>query len=97
MLATVAASFRGLLGRQGAAPREIVGAFPSDRHPVDEQPLRAELFSIDQRARHAAKLASTHWLARARHGNDETMSPVDGNEADRETTQHRGTGGLGRG
>ncbi|MEO8211752.1 MAG: glucoamylase family protein, partial [Myxococcales bacterium] len=92
----MAASFRALLGRLGAAPREVVGAFPSDRHPVDEQPLRAELFSIDQLARHAGQLASTHSLATSRLVTDQLMSRLDENEAVLVDTYHLVTAALRR-
>jgi cyclic beta-1,2-glucan synthetase len=36
---------------------------PSLTEPADEQPLRAELFSIDQLERHAKSIAASHFLA----------------------------------
>ncbi len=45
----------------------------------EDPPLRAELFSVDQLARHAARLATTHQLARER-GADRLIPRLDENE-----------------
>jgi cyclic beta-1,2-glucan synthetase len=46
---------------------------------MQEQPLRAELFSVDQLATHAASLASSHQLA-SRRGADRLIPRLDENE-----------------
>jgi cyclic beta-1,2-glucan synthetase len=46
---------------------------------TQEQPLRAELFSVDQLATHAASLASSHQLA-SRRGADRLIPRLDENE-----------------
>jgi cyclic beta-1,2-glucan synthetase len=68
---------------------EIVGKFPSGygnghlrrrpRFSADEQPLRAELFSVDQLERHAKALAGWHELA-TRRGGDRLLPRLDENE-----------------
>ncbi|MBL9190934.1 MAG: hypothetical protein JNJ82_01170, partial [Opitutaceae bacterium] len=50
---------------------------PHDNAP----PLRAELFSVDQLARHARELASTHRIA-SRPGPDRLLARLDQNEED---------------
>ncbi|HEV3023053.1 MAG TPA: glycosyltransferase family 2 protein, partial [Pirellulales bacterium] len=58
--------------------RKSGGGDPS--HPrVDEQPLRAELFSVDQLRRHAQSLAASHRLATGRVS-DKLFSRLDDNE-----------------
>lgn len=47
-------------------------------HPVDETPLRAELFSIDQLERHAKLIAGLHTLASGR-ARDELLPRLDEN------------------
>ena len=54
----------------------VDGLFPI---PGEEQPLRAELLSVDQLARHAAKLAATHQLAEGR-GSDQLIPRLDENQ-----------------
>ncbi len=67
----------------------IVGKFPAGygnghlrrrpRFSADEQPLRAELFSVDQLERHAKALAGWHELA-TRRGADRLLPRLDENE-----------------
>ena len=47
---------------------------------VDEQPLRAELFTADQMAQHGKALASSHALGPGR-GPDKLLPRLDSNEA----------------
>ena len=47
--------------------------------PADEQPLRAELFSIDQLERHAKAIAASHQLAAGR-ARDKLLPRLDENE-----------------
>ncbi|MHB8970235.1 MAG: GH36-type glycosyl hydrolase domain-containing protein [Pirellulaceae bacterium] len=47
--------------------------------PADEQPLRAELFSIDQLERHAKEIAASHQLAGGR-ARDKLLPRLDENE-----------------
>src|SRR5581483_6619581 len=53
----------------------------AESSPADapEQPLRSELLSVDQLARHAAALAVSHQLARTR-GPDQLIARLDENE-----------------
>ncbi len=48
-------------------------------HPPDEQPLRAELFSIDQLERHAKSIAASHQLAKG-PARDKLLPRLDENE-----------------
>ena len=52
---------------------------PSPTKHADEQPLRAELFSIDQLERHAKVMAASHRLATGR-ARDKLLSRLDDNE-----------------
>jgi hypothetical protein len=52
---------------------------PSLTKHTDEQPLRAELFSIDQLERHAKAIAASHRLATGR-ARDKLLSRLDDNE-----------------
>src|SRR5688572_13656602 len=51
----------------------------SHTKPIDEQPLRAELFSIDQLERHAKTIAASHQLAAGRV-RDTLLPRLDDNE-----------------
>src|SRR5688572_12088242 len=51
----------------------------SHTKPIDEQPLRAELFSIEQLERHAKAIAASHRLAAGR-ARDKLLSRLDDNE-----------------
>ena len=46
-----------------------IGKNPNPRPQVIEQPLRAELFSLEQLARHAQKLATEHQIVTASGSN----------------------------
>src|SRR5580765_6024083 len=46
--------------------RQSAGPSSSFTEPTDEQPLRAELFSIDQLEQHAKAIAASHQLAAGR-------------------------------
>lgn len=52
---------------------------PSLIRPIDEAPLRAELFSIDQLERHAKVIAASHKLASGR-ARDELLPRLDENQ-----------------
>ena len=58
--------------------RSTEGESPLTRH-ADEQPLRAELFSIDQLERHARAIAASHQLATG-WARDKLLSRLDDNE-----------------
>ncbi len=60
-----------------------------------EQPLRAELLSVDQLARHAAKLAKSHQLADGR-GSDQLIPRLDENERILVETYHLVTAAVVR-
>jgi cyclic beta-1,2-glucan synthetase len=60
-----------------------------------EQPLRAELLSVDQLARHAAALALSHQLA-DRRGSDQLIPRLDENEHILVQTYHLVTGAVAR-
>ncbi|MEX2118409.1 MAG: glucoamylase family protein [Pirellulales bacterium] len=62
---------------------------------VDEQPLRAELFSVDQLQRHAKSLAASHRLATGRVS-DKLMSRLDENERILVQTYHLVTAAVNR-
>jgi len=62
------APWRRLSGANGRAPQ-----------PTDEQPLRAELFNVDQLQRHAESLALSHRLATGRLA-DKLIPRLDENE-----------------
>jgi cyclic beta-1,2-glucan synthetase len=62
------ATWRRLAGPNGRAPKK-----------VDEQPLRAELFNVDQLQRHAESLAVSHRLATGRLP-DKLIARLDENE-----------------
>jgi cyclic beta-1,2-glucan synthetase len=68
------------------------GPFP---HHEDEQPLRAELLSVDQLARHAASLAASHQLAKER-GSDQLILRLDENERILVQTYHLVTAAVAR-
>jgi cyclic beta-1,2-glucan synthetase len=70
---------RALWGRLTSSRRNSNGANGLFFAIDGEQPLRAELFSVDQLARHAAKLATTHQLADAR-GSDQLIPRLNENE-----------------
>ena len=61
----------------------------------EEQPLRAELFSVDQLAQHAAKLAASHTLA-DRRGVDRLIPRLDQNEQILVQTHHLVTAAVAR-
>ena len=62
------APWRRLAGANGRAPKK-----------ADEQPLRAELFNVDQLQRHAESLAASHRLATGRLP-DKLIARLDENE-----------------
>tara|TARA_R110002111_G_scaffold144910_2_gene211249 strand:- start:84352 stop:93141 length:8790 start_codon:yes stop_codon:yes gene_type:complete len=59
--------------------RQLSHQEPSFIRPVDEAPLRAELFSIDQLERHAKVVAASHTLATGR-ARDELLPRLDENQ-----------------
>jgi cyclic beta-1,2-glucan synthetase len=65
------------LGRLSAWRKTRTGGLPLG---PDEQPLRAELLSVDQLEHHAKKLAAAHQLAAGR-GSDRLISRLNENEA----------------
>ena len=64
---------------QLASWRKFSGAIGRRQKQADEQPLRAELFSVDQLQRHAKSLAASHRLATGRVS-DKLISRLDENE-----------------
>ncbi len=62
------------LPRYGSSSQEDAAG-----HPVDEQPLRAELYSVEQLERHAKLIAATHQLAVGRM-RDLLLPRLDENE-----------------
>jgi len=72
-------AFRPLLGRVTFLWRSSTDADGLFSALGEEQPLRAELFSVDQLARHAASLAKSHQLA-DRRGSDRLIPRLDENE-----------------
>src|SRR5688572_368417 len=55
-----------------------IGRPTYSRH-AGEPPLRAELFSVEQLARHAKALAAEHRIA-TQHSSDRLLARLDGNE-----------------
>ncbi|MBC8131599.1 MAG: hypothetical protein H7X95_01355, partial [Deltaproteobacteria bacterium] len=85
--------FRAWLGRVMSAPDRTTGL--DGLFSGEEQPLRAELFSVDQLARHAAKLAASHQLAAGR-GSDQLIPRLDENEEILVQTYHLVTAAVTR-
>jgi len=85
---------RAFLGRVIATRRRSPGSDGLPSPTGEEQPLRAELFSVDQLARHAAELAMTHQLARG-VGSDRLIPRLDENERILVETYHLVTAAAG--
>jgi cyclic beta-1,2-glucan synthetase len=85
---------RALAGRRFSREQsaDTDGLFP---HQGDEQPLRAELFSVDQLARHAATLAASHQLAKKR-GSHQLIPRLNENERVLGETYHLITAAVAR-
>jgi cellobiose phosphorylase len=78
-------TLRALLGLLVSSWRTATN--PDAARAGEEQPLRAELYSVDQLAQHAATLAISHRLARAR-GPDQLIPRLDENERILSQTHH---------